>query len=186
MASSQWLDTAAVLELDGAILASQWVPIMDNLCLRTPCWPSWDLLRATLVRNLPDSVLLPSHSPFLCQTCIVVWRLSLPTTRPLPTSLICVSPIHLLYIWFHLGVCFLEVCSTQTEWLCFPNPNVYHQENRSILWYWHPVECYRAVKMNELEIKASIWIHLKSTVLSKNNQKSCRVIHTGCDIDIKF
>ena len=38
--------------------------------------------------------------------------------------------------------------------------------------------------MNELKIKASMWIHLKSTVLSKNNQKSCRVIHTGGDIYI--
>ena len=89
----------------------QGVPVMDSLCLRAPCWPCWDLLRTMLVRSLPDSVLLPSHSPFLCQTCLVVWRLSLPTPPPRPTPLTCVSPVHLLYICFHLGVCFLEVCS---------------------------------------------------------------------------
>lgn len=66
MAPSQWLGTAGVLALGWAIPASQEAPVIDSLCLGTPCWSSWDFLTMALVRSPPDSVLLPSHPPFLC------------------------------------------------------------------------------------------------------------------------
>lgn len=180
MASSQWLDTAAAFRAGLGHSASWWVPIMDNLCSRTPGWPSWDLLRATLARSLPDWVLpsFPLSFPVSDLHCGLEGSLCLLLLPPTHITHLCLSThlfVHLIPSWCLL----LEVSIDRQSDSVSPIQMFICRKNRSILWYWHLMKCYRAVNMNDLEIKASMWIHLKSTVLSKNNQKSCRMWHTS-------